>query len=252
MLGGIFYAFNCPVTEDVSYFCTAIMIKTKSIEVMSETFFEKLQFKDEKNILIQGLPSTIEKQFSKLSFAKNITPLLKTRKIDFLLVFAVNESQLNNILSDVLPSLNEEGKLWIAYPKKASKIASDLNRDCSWDKITGAGYEPVRQITIDHVWSALSFEKAEPVPEPATVASIKTPVFEGVDQKAKTVTPSEDFARELNRSRVASEFFNSLSYTDKQEYVTWIVSARKEETRNKRIEISVDKLLAGKKNPTEK
>ena len=50
---------------------------------MSQTLFEKLQLEDEKNLLIQGLPSTIEKQFSKLSFSKNVTPLLKTRKIDF-------------------------------------------------------------------------------------------------------------------------------------------------------------------------
>jgi hypothetical protein len=62
---------------------------------MSQTLFDKLQLADEKNLLIQGLPSSIEKQFSKLSFAKNVTPLLKSRKIDFALVFAVNENQLN-------------------------------------------------------------------------------------------------------------------------------------------------------------
>lgn len=128
---------------------------------MTQTLFEKLQFNGEKNLLIQGLPSTIEKQFSKVSFAKNLTPLLKAKKIDFALVFAVNENQLNNILSDVLPALHEEAKLWIAYPKKASKIASDLNRDCSWHKITEAGYESISQVGLDHVWSALKFQKAE-------------------------------------------------------------------------------------------
>ena len=71
---------------------------------MSQTVFEKLQLADEKNLLIQGLPSSIEKQFSKLSFAKNMTPLLKNRKIDFALVFAVNECQLNGILKEVMPS----------------------------------------------------------------------------------------------------------------------------------------------------
>jgi hypothetical protein len=128
---------------------------------MTQTLFEKRQFSDEKNLLIQGLPSTIEKQFCKLSFAKNMTPLLKSKKIDFALVFAVNERQLNGILADVLPALNDEAKLWIAYPKKTSKIASDLNRDCSWDKVTEAGYESVSQIGLDHVWSALLFQKSE-------------------------------------------------------------------------------------------
>ena len=100
---------------------------------MSQTVFEKLQLADEKNLLIQGLPSSIEKQFSKLSFAKNMTPLLKTRKIDFALVFAVNENQLNGILRDVMPSLKEGSKFWVAYPKITSKIVTDLNRDCSWN-----------------------------------------------------------------------------------------------------------------------
>ena len=128
---------------------------------MTQTLFEKLQFNDEKNLLIQGLPSTIEKQFCKLSFAKNMTPLLKAKRIDFALVFAVNERQLNGILSDVLPAMNEEAKLWIAYPKKTSKIASDLNRDCSWDKVTESGYESMSQVCLDHVWSALLFQKME-------------------------------------------------------------------------------------------
>ena len=50
---------------------------------MSQTLLEKLQLKDERNLLIQGLPSSIEKQFVKLAFAKNLTPLLKSRRIDF-------------------------------------------------------------------------------------------------------------------------------------------------------------------------
>ena len=75
---------------------------------MSQTILEKLQLKNEKNVLIQGLPSSIEKQFVKLSFAKSITPLLKTRKIDFALIFAVSETQLNGILSDIQSALKDE------------------------------------------------------------------------------------------------------------------------------------------------
>src|SRR5512139_2439034 len=105
---------------------------------MSQALLEKLQYKEEKNLLIQGLPSSIEKQFSKLNFAKNVTPLLKSRRIDFALVFAINENQLNGILQDVLPALHEESKFWIAYPKSTSKIVSNLNRDCSWEMVVNA------------------------------------------------------------------------------------------------------------------
>lgn len=132
---------------------------------MSQTIFEKLQLADEKNLLIQGLPSSIEKQFNKLSFAKNVTPLLKSRKIDFALVFAVNENQLNSILQEVMPALKVETKFWVASPKSTSKIVTDLTRECSWKKLTSAGYECLEQVTLDHVWSATRYGKAEEVNE---------------------------------------------------------------------------------------
>lgn len=126
---------------------------------MSQTILEKLQLKNEKNILIQGLPSSIEKQFSKVSFAKNLTPLLRSRKIDFALVFAVSESQLNTILEDIMPALKEESKLWVAYPKLTSKITTDLNREGSWNTLKDAEYENVEQVSLDHVWHAAYFKK---------------------------------------------------------------------------------------------
>lgn len=128
---------------------------------MIQTVFEKLQYADEKNLLIQGLPSSIEKQFSKLSFAKNMTPLLKSRKLDFALVFAVNESQLNGILNDVMPSLKENTKFWVAYPKTTSKIVTDLNRERSWNRLTNEGYSGIDNVELDHVWTATRFEKCE-------------------------------------------------------------------------------------------
>ncbi len=128
---------------------------------MLPTLFEKLQLEDEKNLLIQGLPSTIEKQFSKVSFSKNVTPLLKARRIDFALVFAVNECQLKGILREVIPALHEDAKFWVAYPKLTSKIASDLNRDTSWKEMNHSGYERDEQIVLDHVWHALRFKKVD-------------------------------------------------------------------------------------------
>ncbi|HXL54726.1 MAG TPA: hypothetical protein VN958_00625 [Chitinophagaceae bacterium] len=137
----------------------------------NQSLFEKLQLKDEKNLLIQGLPSSIEKQFAKLSYAKNVTPLLKSKKIDFALIFAVNHQQLCNILHDVFPALHNTSKLWIAYPKTASKIASDLNRDCSWRILSDNEFVSVTDVTLDHVWTAMHFRKFEPLPTKAKPAA---------------------------------------------------------------------------------
>src|SRR5438132_783630 len=128
---------------------------------MSQTILDKLALKNEKNILIQGLPSSIEKQFAKLSFAKNLTPLLRSRKIDFALIFAVSETQLNSILNDILPALKPDSRLWVAHPKVASKISTDLNRDSSWSKLSDLGYETLELVSLDHVWQAFNFKRNE-------------------------------------------------------------------------------------------
>jgi hypothetical protein len=137
---------------------------------MTQTMFEKLLIQDERNLLIQGLPSSIEKQFTKLSFSKNVTPLLKSRKIDFALVFAVSESQLSGILREVIPALKSDAKLWIAYPKSSSKIATNLNRSCNWECMKGAGYEDHDKVELDNVWVAVRFQKLKPQPVLVTAA----------------------------------------------------------------------------------
>lgn len=151
---------------------------------MSQTLFEKLRLKDEKNLLIQGLPSTIEKQFVKLSFAKNVTPLLKIRKIDFALVFALNQKQLNDILTEVVPALHCEAKLWIAFPKLTSKIVSDLNRSCTWQYLRNEGFESVDEVVLDYVWSALHFKKSEIV-KTAKPLQVKVKILEPLKLKRK-------------------------------------------------------------------
>ena len=144
---------------------------------MSLTVCEKLQLAQEKNLLIQGLPSSIEKQFSKLSFAKNLTPLLKSRKIDFALVFAVNENQLNGILKNVIPALQEKAQFWVAYPKVTSKIVTDLCRESSWNQLSCQGFASTERVELDHVWSALKFCKCSAVKE-LTESVIEVDVLE--------------------------------------------------------------------------
>ncbi len=216
--------------------------------VPSQTTLEKLQLKEEKNLLIQGLPSTIEKQFVKLSFAKNITPLLKSKKIDFALVFAISKSQLNDILKDVLPSLAENAKLWISYPKVSSKIVSDLSRDGDWECLSKLGFEGIRMISLDPVWCAMRFIKVEDT-KPVCIDINES---ECIDIHTRIITPPEDLEHLFVQNAKAKDFFESLSFSNKKEYVVWITGAKKDETRKARIEATIDKLNNERKNPSDK
>ncbi len=218
----------------------------------NQSLFEKLQLKDEKNLLIQGLPSSIEKQFAKLTYAKNVTPLLKTKKIDFALVFAISQNQLNNVLKEIFPALHDETKLWVAYPKTTSKIVSDLNRDCSWEFLTRNEYECVRQVALDHVWSGMRFKKSSMIPNRDRAFAEMKGEGNGVDFEKRLVVPPVELGKLFTKHAEAEHFFSSLSFTNQKEYIVWIEGAKKQETRQRRLETALEKLLAGKKNPSEK
>jgi hypothetical protein len=213
----------------------------------SQSVLEKLQLKDEKNLLIQGLPSTIEKQSVKISFAKNITPLLKSRKIDFALVFAISHKQLDEIFRDVVPALHENAKFWVAYPKVSSKIVSDLSRDCNWECLAKFEFEGVRLIALDNIWSAMRFKKREP----AKLSKIASDI-PGVKIENRTITTPVELEDLFSRNEPAKAFFETLSFTNKKEYITWITGAKREETKLARLEATIDKLTFLKRNPSEK
>ncbi len=216
--------------------------------VPSQSILEKLQLKEEKNLLIQGLPSTIEKQFVKLSFAKNITPLLKIRKIDFALVFAISKTQLTDILRDVLPALNKDAKFWIAYPKQTSKIVSDLSRDSSWDCVAQLGYEAVRMISLDPVWCAMCFKNEAQIKRSKQLDA----QIAHENALAQELTLPIELEHLLEENTEAKDFFEGLTYGNKKEYLVWITGAKKDETRLARLEATIEKLSNGKHHPAEK
>jgi hypothetical protein len=65
-------------------------------------------------------------------------------------------------------------------------------------------------------------------------------------EKREVIVP-EDVKLLLDQHPRAKKFFEGLSYTDRKEYIRWIDTAQKVETRNKRIKLTLDKLTKKKK-----
>ena len=207
---------------------------------MSQSLLEKLQLKDEKSLLIQGLPSSIEKQFAKLAFSKNVTPWLKNKKIDFALVFAVNEVQLKAIINEVLPALHLKGKLWVAIPKTSSKIATTLNRDCSWSCLTHSGFEETEQVILDHVWTALHFRRVmTPAVNKKSVSRRSEEVVAILEEEVDSSIGR--LSRDLKRGKLGTHFLGKLSTTNKQEYAAWMKDPKKTGVKNGKLDPALDK-----------
>ena len=47
----------------------------------------------------------------------------------------------------------------------------------------------------------------------------------------------------------AKEFFDTLSFTNKKEYIEWIVTSKRDETRNERLNGTIERLVKKWKNP---
>ena len=81
---------------------------------------------------------------------------------DVVIMFVKNREELASAAAaPALDAARADKLTWIAYPK-AGKLGTDLNRDILAESLAAAGIQPVRQIAIDEVWSALRFRPALP------------------------------------------------------------------------------------------
>ncbi|HEY0654429.1 MAG TPA: YdeI/OmpD-associated family protein [Chryseosolibacter sp.] len=70
------------------------------------------------------------------------------------------------------------------------------------------------------------------------------------DIEERMVDVPADLQEALAKSKKARAFYDSLSYTNRKEYAVWVSSAKRAETREKRLTETIKKLLDGKKNPS--
>jgi hypothetical protein len=68
------------------------------------------------------------------------------------------------------------------------------------------------------------------------------------DEEERTVEMPAEFER-LMRKEGLLDSFEKLSYTHRKEYCRWIAEAKREETRQSRLEKSIEMLRAGVKTP---
>lgn len=64
-----------------------------------------------------------------------------------------------------------------------------------------------------------------------------------LDDKLREVIVPNDVQKRLERNQTALDRYNKLSYTHQKEYINWILEAKREETRQNRIEKMIQKLL---------
>ncbi|TWI96693.1 bacteriocin resistance YdeI/OmpD-like protein [Mucilaginibacter frigoritolerans] len=182
------------------------------------------------------------------------TSFTPTDNFDGIQLFVLNSLQLMNSLKVIVPLLKAETVFWLTYPKKSSGIESDLEMMGNWDEPAKYGLRVVSTVSINETWTALRFrmEGLSKLSETRN-AAIKTNEYSAyINVEKKLITLPQEMEEVLCKSSAAMSFYQSLSYSNKKEYVIWILSAKLANTKTDRLEKLIDKLLAGKKNPSEK
>jgi uncharacterized protein YdeI (YjbR/CyaY-like superfamily) len=69
------------------------------------------------------------------------------------------------------------------------------------------------------------------------------------DSTPRTVELPAGIKTLLNKNKPEKEFFNTLSFSNRKEYVRWVTEAKREETRKARLSKMLIMLKGKKKNP---
>ena len=125
------------------------------------TVFQKLNLKDQTEILILNAPENFEPEIASLNGVRVLRSLGKAKTVSFALAFVTRQAEVDKLVAGICPKLEGDAILWFAYPKGTSKkYKCDFNRDTGWQGLGEFGYEGVRMVAIDEDWSALRFRHA--------------------------------------------------------------------------------------------
>ena len=78
-------------------------------------------------------------------------------EMDFIHVFTPELAVFKKQFLECKRLLKKDGMLWISWPKKSSKVASDLDENIIRDFGLANGLVDVKVCAVDNVWSGLKF-----------------------------------------------------------------------------------------------
>lgn len=217
---------------------------------MENTNSQKLRIKEKYTLRILNAPDDFKKRLQGLPAGVKITETGK----DYNQVhwFVMNRAQVEKELNKVMKLVKPEVIVWVYYPKGTSKIQTDLTRDKGWDCLLAEGDKLtwISLISFDDTWSVFGFRaKTEADKKKEAKPKVEREIFNWVNSKTKEVIVPDDLAAALKKNKNLSDYFYSLAFSHKKEYIEWIVTAKREETRDNRIKGTIERLAQKWKNP---
>lgn len=216
---------------------------------MANSISDKLRIKPKFSLLTLNAPAGFKKGLKGLPAGVKITDSGK----DYNQVhwFVYNKAQLEKEMSKVMKLVKPEVTVWVYYPKVSSKLQTDLTRDKGWDCLLAEGDKLtwISLISFDDTWSVFGFRAKTEADKKKEAKPTVREIFNWVNPQTKEVKLPDDLTAALKKNKKETAYFETLSFTNKKEYIEWIVTAKREETRTERIKGTIERLGKQWKNP---
>jgi hypothetical protein len=116
---------------------------------------KKLGIREASRVVVSGAPERFERSLE-LPAGASLSNRLSGRA-DVIVMFAVERSTLDRKLPAAVRALEWTGGLWVCWPKKASKVATDLTFDIVQRLGLDAGLVDNKSASIDDVYQGIRF-----------------------------------------------------------------------------------------------
>ena len=118
---------------------------------------KKLGIKEGFRVGVVHSPKGFKKELGSLPANVKISVGELLKPLDLIILFTDSQRTLKTEFPILAEKLNVNGMLWIAWPKKASGVMTDLSENIIRDIGLERGMVDVKVCAINEVWSGLKF-----------------------------------------------------------------------------------------------
>lgn len=121
---------------------------------------DKLGYKAGQRALFIGLPTELSELAEAAAFAKIVEKprwgaKLPARSFDLIHAFTTRKAELDGNLVSLQAALDPDGLIWVSWPKKAARVATDVTEDRVREAALKLDLVDVKVAAVDQVWSGL-------------------------------------------------------------------------------------------------
>jgi hypothetical protein len=115
---------------------------------------QKLGFKEGMKAAILGAPDGFDDTLGPLPYGVTVARRLGGSK-DMVILFATERAVLTRRLAALRAAIAPDGMVWVAWPKKAAKMDTNITEDVVREVVLPTGLVDVKVCAIDETWSGL-------------------------------------------------------------------------------------------------